>query len=382
MIQLIKNHLKNIGGWTTNRKLVCFAVDDYGNVRVNDKKSLDVLLSNGLEKTDRFDQFDSLCTKEDYLQLFKVLKSVKDKNSNPAIFTTYALSSNIDFKKVLSNGKNYEYELLPATYQRLEKENHKYKDTWNLVLEGINSKLIKPQFHGREHLNIKLFEYHLRENTDIFRLNLENNSYAGIPKAPKFPTIGFTQSFSFWDESEVEKHKEIIKDGLTNFEKVYGYKSITFTPPAQQLHPKLYKDLEALGVKSIDKPRKVKRHLGQSVYALEVNKLGIKQNQNHVSMVRNVVFEPSENRVNNWVNYTFDQVEAAFRTKKPAIISSHRVNFCGHISPENRDNSLTQLEELLNKIASRYPDVEFISVDQLAKEIINTNPSQKISSET
>ena len=40
-------------------------------------------------------------------------------------------------------------------------------------------------------------------------------------------------------------------------------------------------------------------------------------------------FEPSEPRGFNWVDYTFKQVEAAFRMGKPANISSHRVNFFG-----------------------------------------------------
>ena len=65
------------------------------------------------------------------------------------------------------------------------------------------------------------------------------------------------------------------------------------------------------------------------------------------------------------------QVEAAFRMHKPANISSHRVNFCGHIDPKNRELGLSALRELLHRIVKRWPDVEFISADELGKLITN-----------
>jgi hypothetical protein len=88
-------------------------------------------------------------------------------------------------------------------------------------------------------------------------------------------------------------------------------------------------------------------------------------------LVRNVVFEPTHNRGFNWVDFTFKQVEAAFLWNKPANISSHRVNFCGYIDEGNRKIGLTALKELLVKIVKRWPEVEFISADQLGDMITN-----------
>ena len=65
------------------------------------------------------------------------------------------------------------------------------------------------------------------------------------------------------------------------------------------------------------------------------------------------------------------QVEAAFRMNKPANISSHRVNFCGHIDPKNRALGLNALSELLHRIVKCWSDVEFISADELGKIITN-----------
>ena len=101
MKQHLVNYSKNLGGWTTKRKILCFAVDDYGNVRLHDSQSLLNLKKFDDFGDNRFDILDTLDTKEDYEELFKVLNSVKDQHGRPAIFTTYALYANIDFDKVI-----------------------------------------------------------------------------------------------------------------------------------------------------------------------------------------------------------------------------------------------------------------------------------------
>ena len=82
-------------------------------------------------------------------------------------------------------------------------------------------------------------------------------------------------------------------------------------------------------------------------------------------MVRNVVFEPTQDRGLDWVNFTMKQIERAFRWNRAAIISSHRVNFCGHIDPKNREKGLDSLRKLLHEIVKKWPDVEFMAADEL-----------------
>jgi hypothetical protein len=45
------------------------------------------------------------------------------------------------------------------------------------------------------------------------------------------------------------------------------------------------------------------------------------------------------------------------------------VNFCGHIDPKNRERGLNSLRTLLRKVIELWPDVEFISVADLVKQI-------------
>ena len=54
--------------------------------------------------------------------------------------------------------------------------------------------------------------------------------------------------------------------------------------------------------------------------------------------VRNCSFEPKEH--SDTVSRTLKQVELAFYYNRPAIISTHRINFCGGLDINNRDKNL------------------------------------------
>ena len=82
-----------------------------------------------------------------------------------------------------------------------------------------------------------------------------------------------------------------------------------------------------------------------------------------------MVYEPTDSRGLDWVAFTVKQIEAAFRWKRPAVISSHRVNFCGHIDSKNRVEGLESLKKLLGAIIKKWPEVEFISASELGKMI-------------
>ncbi len=86
-------------------------------------------------------------------------------------------------------------------------------------------------------------------------------------------------------------------------------------------------------------------------------------------LVRNVVFEPT-NGNSDHIGKALKQIEAAFQWHKPANISTHRVNYCGHIDPANRAKGLNSLKTLLQQIVKKWPDVEFISSAELGELIL------------
>jgi hypothetical protein len=375
MKRKLLDNLKNIPGWHTPEKLVVFAVDDYGNVRLDSKAARDQMAAAGLDLRGRFDHFDTLETRQDLEALFEVLTSVADAGGRSAIFTPYVLSANADFDAMLAGEPRYRYEPLPRTFERLTAtQPQAYDGAWGLWREGMRLGLLRPQFHGREHLNVELLERKRRAGDQALTINLENRSMAGLSGEPALPGVGFTHAYGLWDRSEIERHREIIADGLKLFEQVFGFRSQTFTPPAQKLHPDLYPWVESQGVRAIDKPLYCVRRLDRERTMREFNTLGRRRGQGHLSIVRNVVFEPTNDLAFDSVGLALDQVAAAFRWRKPALISSHRVNFCGHIDQENRRLGLDALRRLLTGIVQRWPDVKFVGADELASIMAQSYP--------
>lgn len=358
-------NLKNIPGKKIKRKLVAFSVDDYGSVRLASKKAKNNLEKAGIPLNNRFDNLDTLETDKDLLALYDVLVKYKDFKGNYACFTPISLSANINFDKILAeNLSEYVYEPLNITFEKSESN----KQTFKLIKQGIQEKIFIPQYHGREHLNVKVFEEKLRSKEKSILKNLENRSYAAIGKT-KFPNIKYPSAFSFEEMSENKNLIEIAIDGLQLFEEIYGYKASFFNAPTGNESSIIHKDLANAGIKYIDKKRFNKEHLGKGKYRKRFFYSGKKNEFGQTFIVKNCVFEPNDCRSFDWVTNALKQINYAFRWNKPAIISSHRVNFCGKIEEGNRKESLAQLDRLLNEIIKLWPDVEFVSVPDICEEL-------------
>lgn len=367
---MMRNYIKNLIGWKTNRKIIVFSIDDYGNVRLASRQARENLDKSGLKVLNRFDAYDTLETTEDLSALFDILYSVKDKNGNPVVFTAFTVPANINFEKMAEqNYQNYFYELLPDTFEKLKNiYPNAYTGTWNLWREGIDKKLIYPEFHGREHFNLKAFKKKLvKKDKELFS-SLNNRCLTSISNSG-YPNISFNAAFDFYKFEENLEFEHIIKDGLNIFENIFGFRAKHFNPPGGREHPTIHKYLREGGINYIDTSFIKKEHQGNGKYKKVFNYTGKKNSFGQIFLVRNCVFEPTFDRGFNWVNYTFKQVETAFKLNRPAIISSHRVNFCGHIDIDNRTKGLSALKELLNNIITKFPEVEFIRSNELGDTI-------------
>lgn len=369
MKQSLILNAKNLIGWRSDRKIVVISVDDYGNVRLDSdtaRKKLDSAGIGVVSPFESFDTLDTLETRRDLESLYEVLTSVEDQNGRHAVFTPFAVPCNIDFEKMAETGfQEYHSELLPETYSKLSiSQPDAYKGAWSLWKEGMERELMIPQFHGREHLNLKLFSEKLSRKEHALMTALENRSFVRIPTG-EYTTISAAAAFDFWEFDETGAFQEIIEEGLNAFEKVFGFRAVHFNPPGGREHPVIHTVLKENGVKYIDTPLLKREHQGRGKYKTVFNYTGKQNRLGQTLLVRNVVFEPTHERRNDWVDYAMRQIKAAFRWNRPAIISSHRVNFCGHIDEENRKKGLGALEELLARIVGRWPEVEFMAANEL-----------------
>lgn len=364
--RILKNNLKNIYGIKTNRKIIVFSVDDYGNVRLDSKKARDRMHAAGLKVYSRFDLLDTLENSNDLSQLYETLSSVKDKNGKHAVFTPFALPCNINFDAMRSNNhQEFCNELLPETYSKIASEQPlAYEGTWDLWKEGISTGLMVPQFHGREHLNLFILKDKLKNKSQDVIVALNNNSYSCIDDSA-YKTMHFTAAFEFCEFEQNKEFKKIIEDGLNAFEKVFGYRAEHFNAPGASEHHIVHEYLYDNGIKYIDAELLKREHVGNGIYKKTFNYTGKRNKLNMMYNVRNIVFEPTESKGIDWVSYTMSQIETAFFWNRPAIISSHRVNYCGHIDEDNRKVGINALKDLLKRIINKWPDVEFMSANQL-----------------
>jgi hypothetical protein len=367
--RVLGDHLKNIGGWSSRQRLVAFAVDDYGNVRVGSADAARRLEVAGISLGHYMDRLDTLETTSDLENLFNVLDRFRDRTGRPPVITAYTLTANPDFAFLRSGFHDYRYLNLQETFDYFgSRHPNNYGRTWDLWREGIARGLIFPQFHGREHFNLQVLKLKLERNSRDLLVNLENDSLAGLTSESELPGLHYTRAFAWNSATDLGLHAGYLQSGLSLFEQLFGFRSLTFAPPALTLHPSLQPVLFDEGVRAIDRNR-VEFVDGQGKTR---NRLGQKTSSNLVTLVRNVVFEPTTSP-DNAVARALQQIEAAFFWNKPAIISSHRVNFCGQIDESNRSRGLNALQALLNQILTRWPDTQFVTTADLTQQIMATS---------
>lgn len=372
MLKLLKRNLINIPGWKTERKLIIFESDDWGSIRMPSKSVFDDLKEKGyFPQNDYYLKYDCLESNEDLKLLFDVLESVKDKNGNSAVLTANVIVANPDFDKIRQNNfQNYIYETFTETLKKYPNHDKVY-ELWKF---GIKKKIFIPQFHGREHLNVAQWMLSLQQKNPDIMTAFDNKmlSVSSISSKMKF---GFMEGLDYFSEVERLSKPQILEDGMKIFENLIGYKSKTFIANCyiwDDLVEKKMSDLEVKNIQTILNQMEPQINNKRHYFKYKKHFTGQKNKFNQKYTIRNAFFEPSLNPDMDWVNECLNRIEIAFRWKKPAIICTHRLNFIGGIHPENREKNLELFSILLNKICSKWKDIEFISSSELV-EIMDKN---------
>jgi hypothetical protein len=196
----------------------------------------------------------------------------------------------------------------------------------------------------------------------------------GLPKNRYDKNILNVQAaYGSAEDKDIDYYKTSIKEGLNLFERIFKVKSKTFIANNYTWSPELNETLKENGVIGFQgmKYQKIpnKKNNAPDLFPIYTGK---KNAFIQVYMVRNSVFEPSQRpELFNNIKCCIKDIENAFLFKKPAIITSHRLNFIGAICPKNRDRNLGLLDELLTQILKKWPDVRFMTSDQLADHLVN-----------
>jgi hypothetical protein len=366
MIKKIIKNLSNIPGWRTNRKIVVIESDDWGSIRMPSNQARLSMMSKGVlmgnEERQRYTNYDTLASKSDFEVLYHTLQSFRDINGNHPKITAVSVVANPDFNKIkASNFNEYFYEPFTTTLKHYGQE-----DAFEMWKEGIKQDFFVPQFHGREHLNVPIWLRDLQKGNKQ-TLEAFNHSCWGYANENSLG-IDYQAAFDVELKEDIEFQKQVIDEGLLLFEKLHGYKADFFVPPNGPFNNILEETAARHGVKFMSASKIQKEPQGQSMYKTKFHFLGQTNRYGQKYITRNCFFEPSDPS-KDWVDSCLADVALAFKYKKPAVISSHRVNFTGSLDSRNRDYGNKQLTNLLKKITSNWPQVEFLTSSELGKEL-------------
>jgi len=366
----LKKHLVNALGQRLNQKYIVFESDDWGAIRIPDLQTRFELLKNGLLKQDDpFSRFDTIETSEDYNLLFDVLKNHKDQSGNHPIITANFIMNNPDFDAIKkSSYEHYTAETFQETYRK-----HKGSEgAFKIMQEGVNQALIKPQFHGSEHLNVVRWMKYLKAGDKRYHYAFNKKCFAIDEMGNQNRRHNLMASYDYDNEEELTFIKENIRLGLNQFENSFGFKSITSIAPCyvwdNQIEQEMF-DANLLAFQGSflqnfpipGKPfKKIYHYIGQ------------KNNHKQLYFVRNGLFEPSLNAKVDWLSKCMESIEIAFKWKKPAIIGTHRINFVGGLDELQRNQNLQNLDLLFGNIIRKWPDVKFISSSELVQKYSKT----------
>lgn len=351
----------NRKGATVKEKLILIESDDWGAIRTPSKETLTYFEQKGFDIANSVYKNDALASQDDLEKLFEVLMSYKGSDGKPAVITANSIMANPDFEKIKAHYfQDYFWEAFSTTLKRYPK----HQNNLQLWKQGSENKVFHPQFHGREHLNIKRWMKALQSKDEAILTSFEHQTtYSGKGD------YSFMEAYDWDVPTDIKEHESIIADGLEIFKQHFGFQPKSFIAPCYNWDTKLEPFLAENGIEWIQSLRSQLQPTGTfNEYQAIRHSFGHQQNGLRYN-IRNCFFEPSMLPQKDWVNSCLAQIQAAFLFSKPAVICSHRINFVGFINPKNGERGLTDLNQLLKAIVKKWPEAKFITTDELSKYI-------------
>lgn len=363
MLHNLKKHISNHLGPKIRDKVIVFESDDWGMIRTSSKKALDNLGDFYPLHQCGYSSNDSLERDKDITGLLEILnanKSEASENQTPKITLNFVMF-NPDFQRIRESQFNHYYrESFLTTYQNYNTQNNTFK----LIQQGIQEGIFTTQFHATEHININNWMHSLKMgNIDTLKAfdygmaNLHSIESSNCQKE-------YLDAFGFRKVESIESLTDTFKKGIDEFKCVFGYDSKSFIAPCYFWDDTLETLAINNGVKVFQGStvQKIPTEIG---FIKKRHYMGEKGHQKQTYFIRNCQFERIDNPNIDWVERCLADISIAFQHKKPAVVSTHRVNYMGRLIESNRTTGLDQLDRLLKSINRKWPDVQYLGTAEL-----------------
>lgn len=348
------NYYLNLNLKSTKNKVIIFQSDDWGSQRMPDLQTFNSLQNESWLKIDNcpYTRNDSLENEFDFDNLINLLQSFKDLEGNNPVFTLNMNLFNPDFDKMEKSGYKEYHELnLIESYNRYNSGKVLEK-----LIKAKNDNLIDLQYHGKQHFHIG--EYmQLLKNNEVVK-NAAKYGFYGLSfeNSPKIQSPFLAAYYPFFNGIDLNLN---FKEGVEYFNNIFNYYPKSFIAPVYSWNKELEDYSVSLGCNIIQGLIKKKYSLNKEDNLRKNNK------NDRIIQVRNVSFEPSLNQNYDWVNNVARQIEIAFKLNKPAIISTHRLNYISSINSDNSSHNLKLLQNLISLILKKWTNVQFIKTSNL-----------------
>jgi hypothetical protein len=361
-------YLQNaVGNSLNDNPVLIIESDDWGMERIRDKEKFNALRAVGIRvDKDPYSQHDFLETDEVMERLLTFLTSFKDFSGEYLKITANTVMANPDFE-LIRKDNFMKWHYIPFSDNYAKKKNA--RNVLSLMKDGNSQNIFISQFHGREHLHVDSWLEALRSHDKETLFAFKQNSYAHPSSYFTTGKMNFQTAFHVRNHQELEFSRMAIQDGVKIFKESFGRRPTSFIAPRYIWPERIEKTLIDEGIEIIQgkivrlEPAGSHNEFLKSHYRFQLTKA----KYGGLNSVRNVFFEPAQNQQYPWVKNAMKRIRIAFKLKKPAVISMHRLNFVNGIDPENCKGNLEQLAVLIQAVQKEFPDVLFSSSDKLGR---------------
>jgi hypothetical protein len=361
--QTIKKHIINIRGPRIDAKVVVFESDDWGSIRMPSQEVRQQLLAKELIKDkDPFSKYDTLETAADYTALFNVFQKFKDRNGNHPVLTANVIMNNPDFEKIAASAfKTYHNESFLDTYHNYPES----KNAFEALKSGMEQKMLVPQFHGHEHLNVSRWMKFLEKGNERYHYAFERKCFSIDEINGDNRRGNLMAAYDYNNKEELHYIQNSIAQGLKQFEEVFRFKSKTTVAPCYVWNDAIEKVFHHNDVSTFQGSYSQNFPVAGKGFKKKHRYSGQKNESGQRYLVRNGLFEPSIIPNIDWVSKCLESINIAFKWGKPAIIGTHRINFCSSLDENQTEQNLKDIEELLSQMLQRWPEIQFMDSHSL-----------------
>ena len=291
-----------------------------------------------------------------------LLTKYPDSSGRLPVMTLGAVLSTADGEKIRSSGE-YHHQPVAASW---------HEPLLDAVKDGVEAGVFTVQLHGMEHYWPPAL---------MAASHTDRSVKAWLEQAPQSVTEELpSQLQSRWVDASVLPARALsvadirhaVQEEVSTFQAIFGYPPRVVVPPTFLWNAVVEQAWADAGVEVIVTPGSRYETRGEDG-ALVIGGSAIHNGQSGaggmIYLVRNDYFEPA-------LGHTAEQAIAALAAKtrlgRPTLLETHRFNFLGPDSGQK--NTLAELEKLLQRALDMYPDLAFISTENLARVLSTRDP--------